>query len=48
MQLLLTKYAIAAMPLMNFIDDDEIGTLHDLGSRWGVCHEIVSTLDGHC
>jgi hypothetical protein len=36
------------MLLMHFIDDDDIGTLHDLGLRWGVCHEMVGTLDGHC
>jgi len=48
MQLQLTKFAIAAMQLLNFIDDDEIGILHNLGSHWGVCHEIVGILDGHC
>jgi hypothetical protein len=35
------------MQSMNFSDDDEVGTLHELGARWGVCHEIVGTLNGH-
>ena len=48
MQLRLTEFAIVAMQLLNFIDDDEIGILHNLGLRWGVCHEIVGILDGHC
>ena len=48
LQLRLTEFAIVAMQLLNFIDDDEIGILHNLGSRWGVCHEIVGILDGHC
>jgi hypothetical protein len=37
-----------ASELSDINDDDEVGTLHDLGSRWGACHEIVGTFDGHC
>jgi hypothetical protein len=34
--------------LSDINDGEEVGTLHDLGLRWGACHENVGTLDGHC